>query len=192
MDGRPQTLWSVDQANFEWNGPKTESLVNDFLHKWAKMCNSDFLDCKLKSQKFNYRFDSISWFCATLWYQKKKRGQVNILTYTAPCCFSGHGPIPVSLHLCNFEIQLQNYINHVVVHIFRDVFLCPVPLIPVLLSFLPLSPLGTFLFGRRRSSRRTGNIPSSWYKRWRWTQFATAIIVSRQTVPVPLILGQIG
>ena len=55
----------------------------------------------------------------------------------------------MSLHLCNFEIQLQNYINHVVVHIFRDVFLCPVPLIPVLLSFLPLSPLGTFLFGRR-------------------------------------------
>ena len=55
----------------------------------------------------------------------------------------------MSLHLCNFEIQLQNYINHVVVHIFRDVFLCPVPLIPVLLSFLPLSPLGTFLFGQR-------------------------------------------
>ena len=81
-----------------------------------------------------------------------------MLIYAAPCCFSGHGPVPVSLHLCNFEIQLQNYINHVVVHIFRDVFLCPVPLIPVLLSFLPLSPLGTFLFGRRWSSRRTGNI----------------------------------
>ena len=57
--------------------------------------------------------------------------------------------VPMSLHLCNFEIQLQNYINHVMVHIFRDVFLCPAPLIPVLLSFLPLSPLGTFLFGRR-------------------------------------------
>ena len=36
------------------------------------MCNSDFLDCKLKSQKFNYRFDSISWFYATLWYLKKE------------------------------------------------------------------------------------------------------------------------
>ena len=70
--GRPQTLWSVDQANFEWNGPKTESLVNDFLHKRAKMCNSDFLDCKLKSQKFNYRFDSILWFYVTLWYQEKE------------------------------------------------------------------------------------------------------------------------
>ena len=191
MVGRPQTLWSVDQATFEWNGPKTESLVNDFLHKRAKMCNFVFLDCKLKSQKFSYRFDSISRIYMTLWHQKIQE-QVNVLIYAAPCCSSGHGPIPMSLHLCNFEIQLQNYINHVVVHIFRDVFLCPVPLIPVLLSFLPLSPLGTFLFGRRWSSRRTGNIPSSWYKRWRWTQFATAIIVSRQTVPVPLILGQIG
>ena len=108
-----------------------------------------------------------------------KKGQINFLIYTAPCFFTGNGPVPMSLHLCNFEIQLQNYINHVVVQIFRDVFLCPVPLIPVLLSFLPLSPLGTFLFGRRWSSRRTGNIPSSWYKRWRWTQFATAIIVSK-------------
>ena len=70
MVGRPQTLWSVDQATFEWNGPKTESSVNDFLHKRAKMCNSDFLDCKLKSQKFNYHFDSISWQYMTLWYQK--------------------------------------------------------------------------------------------------------------------------
>ena len=121
------------------------------------MCNSDFLDCKLKSQKFNCRFDSISWFCATLWYQKTKR-QADVLISAAPCFFTGHGPVPMSLHLCNFEIQLQNYINHVVVQIFRDVFLCPAPLIPVLLSFLPLSPLGTFLFGRRWSSRRTGNI----------------------------------
>ena len=119
--------------------------------------------------------------CNIMISRKKKRGQANVPVYAAPCCSSGHRPVPMSLHLCNFEIQLQNYINHVVVHIFRDVFLCPVPLIPVLLSFLPLSPLGTFLFGRRWSSRRTGNIPSSWYKRWRWTQFATAIIVSKGT-----------
>ena len=101
MVGRPQTLWSVDQATFEWNGPKTESLVNDFLHKRAKMCNSDFLDCKLKSQKFNCRFDSISWIYATLWHHKKKRGQVNFLIYAAPYCFTGHGPVPVSRRTTN-------------------------------------------------------------------------------------------
>ena len=95
MVGRPQTLWSVDQATFEWNGPKTESSVNDFLHKRARMCNSDFLDCKLKSQKFNYRFNSISWIYVTLWHQKIQE-QVNILIYAAPYCSSGHGPIPVS------------------------------------------------------------------------------------------------
>ena len=96
MVGRPQTLWSVDQATFEWNGPKTESSVNDFLHKRAKMCNSDFLDCKLKSQKFNYRFDSISWFYATLWYQKNRReNRLPSWYMIIPCCFTGHGPVPV-------------------------------------------------------------------------------------------------
>ena len=35
------------------------------------------------------------------------------------------------------------------------------------------------IWAKMDSSRRTGNIPSSWYKRWRWTQFATAIIVSK-------------
>ena len=63
------------------------------MHKRAKMCNSDFLDCKFKSQKFNYRFDSISWIYVTLWYQKIQE-QVNILIYAAPYCFSGHRPVP--------------------------------------------------------------------------------------------------
>ena len=109
MVGRPQTLWSVDQATFEWNGPKTESSVNDFLHKRAKMCNSDFLDCKLKSQKFNYRFDSISWLYMTLWYQKILE-QVNVLLYAAPCCFSGHGPVPLSSKMNEYYTMSQNNI----------------------------------------------------------------------------------
>ena len=109
MVGRPQTLWSVDQATFEWNGPKTESSVNDFLHKRVKMCNSDFLDCKLKSQKFNYRFDSMSWFYMTLWYQKILE-QVNVLLYAAPCCFSGHGPVPLSSKMNEYYTMSQNNI----------------------------------------------------------------------------------
>ena len=94
MVGRASTLWSVDQATFEWNGPKTESSVNDFLHKRAKMCNSDFLDYKLKSQKFNYRFDSISWFYATLWYQKRRENRLLSWYMIIPCCSSGYGPVP--------------------------------------------------------------------------------------------------
>ena len=147
MVGRPQTLWSVDQATFEWNGPKTESLVNDFLHKRAKMCNSDFLDCKLKSQKFNYRFDSILWFYVILWYQKTKR-QADVLIYATSYCFTGHNCpyVPSSMQFWNTTAKLHKPCRGAN---FRDVFLCPVPHIHVLLSFLPLSPLGTFLFGRR-------------------------------------------
>ena len=41
---------------------------------------------------------------------KKKRGQADVLIYATSYCFTGHGPVPMYLHLCNFEIQLQNYI----------------------------------------------------------------------------------
>ena len=123
MVGRPQTLWSVDQATFEWNGPKTESSVNDFLHKRAKMCNSDFLDCKLKSQKFNYRFDSISWFYVTLWHQKIQ-GQVNILIYAAPYCSSGHGPVPVLLYVGEIT---NRWISYREIHIKENPSSCPIP-----------------------------------------------------------------
>ncbi|EEX46687.1 hypothetical protein BACFIN_05723 [Bacteroides finegoldii DSM 17565] len=64
------------------------------------------------------------------------------------------------IRLCNFEIQLQNYINHVAVQIFRDVFLCPVPLFPVLSSFLPLSPSGRLsLFTGKGWIKRIGAKP---------------------------------
>ena len=180
MVGRASTLWSVDQATFEWNGPKTESSVNDFLHKRAKMCNFVFLDCKLKSQKFNYRFDSISWIYVTLWYQKTKR-QADVLIYAASYCFTGHGPVPTYLHLCNFEIQLQNYIPCRGAY-----FLGRISLSGTAYScFIVISPFVAVrnipVWAKMDSSRRTGNIPSSWYKRWRWTQFATAIIVSKGT-----------
>ena len=33
-----------------------------------------------------------------------------MLIYATSYCFTGHGPVPMYLHLCNFEIQLQNYI----------------------------------------------------------------------------------
>ena len=149
MVGRPQTLWSVDQATLEWNGPKCRVVGQWFLHKRAKMCNSDFLDCKLKSQKFNYRFDSTSLVYVTLWYQKKRR-EDRLISWHIPHLVAFRD---TDLSLCPFIYAILKYnckiTYHVVVHIFWDVFLCPVPHIPVLLSFLPLSPLGTFLFGRR-------------------------------------------
>ena len=55
-------------------------------------------------------------------------------------------PVPSSMQFWNTTAKLHKSCRGAN---FRDVFLCPVPLIPVLLSFLPLSPLGTFLFGQR-------------------------------------------
>ena len=109
MVGRPQTLWSVDQATLEWNGPKCRVLGQWFLHKRTQMCNSDFLDCKLKSQKFNYRFDSMSWFYMTLWYQKILE-QVNVLLYAAPYGSSGHRPVPLSSKMNEYYTMSQNNI----------------------------------------------------------------------------------
>ena len=195
MVGRPQTLWSVDQATFEWNGPKTESLVNDFLHKRAKMCNSDFLDCKLKSQKLNYRFDSISWIYVTLWYQKKRREDRLMCWYTLHLIALRD----TDLYLCPRYSSMQFWNTTAKLH-----KSCRGANFPGCISlsgtayscFIVISPFVAVrnipIWAKMDSSRRVENIPSSWYKRWRWTQFATAIIVSRQTVPVPLILGQIG
>ena len=193
MVGRPQTLWSVDQATFEWNGPKTESSVNDFLHKRAKMCNSDFLDCKLKSQKLNYRFDRISWIYVTLWYQKKRREDRLMYWYMLHLIAlrdTDMSPVPSSMQFWNTTAKLHKPCHGAYfpgrISLSGTAYSCFIVISPfVAVRNIPV-------WAKMDSSRRTGNIPSSWYKIWRWTQFATAIIVSRQTVPVSLILGQIG
>ena len=155
------------------------------------MCNSDFLDCKLKSQKFNYRFDSILWFYVILWYLKTKR-QADVLIYAAPYCFTGHNCpyVPSSMQFWNTTAKLHKPCRGAYfpgcISLSSTAYSCFIVISPfVAVRNIPI-------WAKMDSSRRVGNIPSSWYKRWRWTQFATAIIVSRQTVPVPLILGQIG
>ena len=155
------------------------------------MCNSDFLDCKLKSQKFNYRFDSISRIYMTLWHQEKRRED-------RPMCW--YMPHLVAfrdtdLYLCPRYSSMQFWNTTAKLH-----KSCRGANFPGCISlsgtayscFIVISPFVAVrnipIWAKMDSSRRTGNIPSSWYKRWRWTQIATAIIVSRHDCPcIPYI-----
>ena len=41
---------------------------------------------------------------------EEKRGEVNILIYAAPCCSSGHGPVPLSSKMNEYYTMSQNNI----------------------------------------------------------------------------------
>ena len=57
------------------------------------------------------------------WYsshQERDRGQVNVLICAAPCCPSGHGPVPCPAFLATYA-SIQCFFLHLYIHAFINI-----------------------------------------------------------------------
>ena len=117
----------------------------------------------------------------TLWYQKRRedRPMCWYMLHLAAFRDTDLSPVPSSMQFWNTTAKLHkpcrgaNFPGRI--SLSGTAYSCFIVISPfVAVRNIPI-------WAKMDSSRRTGNIPSSWYKRWRWTQFATAIIVSKGT-----------